>query len=308
MSTEALFWAMKQENLPPGPKFTLIMLADWYNDHESSAWPKHEQLAEKTGYSRRATQDHLYWLEKHGLVVAEKQSRAGRQIQNRYRLPVNVMAFQAAQNLRSGVAESAQPVRNGCASSNTIKDTIKDTPNCADAQEDDVKLAEMNLQGKKTKLEISAEAKRDSQGKLTPKGCGHVWRHARASAADDNGFQIELSGKALGQLKQLATRVGSDEAFVDIVWAVMGDWVGFTSHAESTSTAFKSPKDPNVDYFVKFIDAAADFAVEEDVTAGYKPKVKSIAKPLTNEPQKKDNGHQPMSKEEFMAISEEIGK
>ena len=172
-----------------------------------------------------------------------------------------------------------------------------------------MKLEDIDFTGKKTRAEIFSAAKRDSQGKLTPAGCAYIWRHSRASAADDNGFQIELSAKAQSQLKQIAVRVGSDDAFADIVWNVMSDWTGFTQHAEDTSTAFKSPKDPNIDYFVKFIDAAADFSVEEDFGGGYQKPVQPIAqKPLTNEPLKKDNAEKPISAEELLAISKELGK
>lgn len=306
MSTEALFWAMKQENVPPGPKFTLIMIADWYNKQYDYAWPKHSELAEKTGYGVSTIKRHIEWLIDHGLVKKEKQFWQGSQRANRYYLPINVMAFQVAQNELLGGADLTYPVAQNELPSNTITNTPTDTPNCADAQsEENMKLEDIQA-GKKSKAEILAEAKRDHTGKLTPKGCAYLWRHSRASAADDNGFGIELTTKAMNQLKQVEKRMG--DIFPEVIWNVMSDWVGFTQHAESTSTAFDSPANPSIDYFVKFAEAAADFIVEEDLGEGFQPKVKSIAKPLTNEPLTKDNGHKAMSKEEFKALSKELGK
>lgn len=294
MSTKALFWALEQR-IPMGPKATLIMLADWYNTHENAAWPKIDQLAEKVGCSRRSVQYHLDWLEQQSLVVKEKQIRNGRQIQNRYRLPVGVMAFQGVQYLHGGGAESAQPGCKDCIPINTIKDTLKNTINCGEPQETDLKISDVLSKTKKSRAEILEKFK------PTPKGCADLWRDCRANASSDNGFAAELLVKEFSMLNKTRKRVGDE--FPNIVWNCMENWIDFTKHAESTAGAFNCPINPSVPFFVKFIEAAADFSVKDDTTYGVKL---SAPETLTKPIEKEQTTTEVTSIDDILAIGEEF--
>ena len=85
MSTKALFWALEQR-IPTNPKMVLIMLADWYNEKESCAWPTIAELEVKTGLKRTAVKTSIRWLEERNLVVRDANIRDGWQVANRYRL------------------------------------------------------------------------------------------------------------------------------------------------------------------------------------------------------------------------------
>lgn len=275
MSVEALLWATKQI-IPAQPKLVLLMLADWYNELESCAWPTHDQLAEKCGMSRRSVQRHLEWLVERGLVEKEQRIIKGRQVSNRYRLPVNVLVFQGCQIDAPRGVRLTQPGGQIDAPSNTLKDTVKDTENSPGAKMTSIKDV-LDGQDKYDREEIRERAKRDSAGNFTPAALGWIWKHARAGAAPDNGFQVELTKSDLGYLKNAYAKLGKN--YIDVVWGVMSDWVGFIQHAEKYSNAFNSPMHPNISFFVKYAESAADFVA-----------VQSTAKPLTKQTTKKDNG------------------
>jgi len=303
VSTKALFWALEQK-IPGGPKSVLIHLADWYNNSESAAWPTHEQLAEKSGWGRRTIQRHIEWLIEHGLVLKEKQMRGNFQVANRYRLPVGVLVIQGGQFGAAGVVNLAQQGGQSDAPSNTIKDTIKDTLNGADAQEADLKIQDVLSGDKMNRAEIFAKAKKDEHGNLTADGCGYVWRNSRRFAADTNGFQAELLIKDKKQLHSAYKRIGDD--FSAVVWDVMGHWITFTKHAEKTAGAFNCPKKPNVGFFCKFIEAAADFAVPQAEVLGDEWKVQSTAKPLTKQTAPSKKVGKAITPEELAKINEEL--
>lgn len=294
MSTKALFWALEQK-IPGGPKSVLIHLADWYNTHEDAAWPKHEQIAEKAGWDRRTVQRHIEWLVEHGLVVKEKQIRGGRQVQNKYRLPVSAMAFQGGQFDAARVDSLTQQGGQFDAPINTIKDTIKNTINCGEPQETDLKISDVLSKTKKSRAEILEKFK------PTPKGCADLWRDCRANASSDNGFAAELLVKEFSMLNKTRKRVGDE--FPNIVWNCMENWIDFTKHAESTAGAFNCPINPSVPFFVKFIEAAADFSVKDDTTYGVKL---SAPETLTKPIEKEQTTTEVTSIDDILAIGEEF--
>lgn len=168
-----------------------------------------------------------------------------------------------------------------------------------------MKIKDVLGKEKMGKEEIFSKAKRVN-GKLTAKACGDLWKKCRASAADDNGYQAELLQKEWKILHNAYKRVGHD--FPEIIWAVMENWVAFGKHAEKTTEAFNVPTLPNIPFFVKFMEAAADFAQtsqgSEDhgfVQLSAKPK-----KPLTKPKEKGDNMHTAISLEEVLAIGKDM--
>lgn len=274
LSYKATTWAWGQKGIPWKPKFVLVALADWYNELESCAWPTYAQLADKTGMSKSSVQRGLRWLVENKLVVVEPNFKHNRQQANRYRLPVNIMVFQG------GLPDTpigGLPDTHGCLPDqpikNTVKDTVKDTINSGEPQESDLKIQDVIESKSKSKDEILTKFT------PTPKGCGDLWRDCRA-ASGEHGFQAELLNKDWSMLNKARKRIASAD-FRVVVWTVMQNWIGFTKFAESQAGAFNCPLTPQVAFFVKFIEAAADYAKQS------KPEVavKLIAKPLTNKPE-----------------------
>lgn len=274
MSTKALFWAMEQNGLPPGPKFTLIMIADWYNKHHDYAWPKHAELSEKTGYSIPTTKRHIQWLIDHGLVKKQKQVINGRQRANRYYLPINVMAFQGVQNELPKGFKMSYPVDQNDLPSNTLIDTPKDTPisvagdgeSNSTQKEPEEKMKDVKAilpDGhksfrKRTKAEIFSKLKYNNQNMLTPKSCGMVWDNARLHASEDTPAKYATSTyKDWGRLNEAQKRCPED--FADVVWHAVTNWHAFTVYCKKTATVYKVPEHPSLPFLQKFIEAAQNF-------------------------------------------------
>ena len=273
MSTKALFWALEQK-IPGGPKSVLIHLADWYNTHEAAAWPTHQQLAEKSGWSVGGVRKYLDWLEEHGLVVREKRMYKGRQVSNRYRLPVNVMAFQGATTEHPRVLPRSRPGATTGQPCNTIKDTPKDTPISvagdgeanSTQKEPEEKMKDVKAilpDGhksfrKRTKAEIFAKLKYNNQNMLTPKSCGMVWDNARLHASEDTPAKYATSTyKDWGRLNEAQKRCPED--FADVVWHAVTNWHAFTVYCKKTATVYKVPEHPSLPFLQKFIEAAQNF-------------------------------------------------
>lgn len=279
MSTKALFWALEQK-IPGGPKSVLIHLADWYNTHEDAAWPKHEQLAEKAGWSVPTVKRHIDWLVDNGLVMKENRISHGRQISNKYRLSVGVMAFQGkntvAQSELPGSSDLPPSVDQNELPSNTIKNTIKDTLKGGEPpKEDELKFKEggkildnmeiadseyWGMDKDEAFLKVRKGIVSDESGKLIakPSALEKLWKFSRKCASEtDYGKYAPLTKIERGQLLLAWDRVGED--LLDIVWDVLSDWSGFCRRAEQESGAFNSPTKPNVVYFTKHIEAAINF-------------------------------------------------
>lgn len=84
MSNEAINWAYKQD-VPTGPKFTLVCLAD-YADQEWSCYPSQERLAAMTGQTVRGVRKQIGVLVDLGVVVVEERWVEGHRRSNRYYL------------------------------------------------------------------------------------------------------------------------------------------------------------------------------------------------------------------------------
>lgn len=57
--------------MPPTPKSVLMSLADNAND-QGYCWPSIARISERTCFSKRAVIDAIAWLEKHGIVTADR--------------------------------------------------------------------------------------------------------------------------------------------------------------------------------------------------------------------------------------------
>jgi hypothetical protein len=286
-----VWWALKQE-LPVHPKMVLIMLANYTNDEKGYAWPTYAQLSKLCGMPESTCRKYVQWLVDRGLIIKEKHVYAGRQRANRYYLPVNVMAFQGATSEHPKVLPRSRPGATSEQPRDTLKDTPTDTPTtCAGAQESDMKLDEVLSGENKTSSEIHAA------WKFTPKGCADFWRDMRSLG--DNGFQAELLQKDMKMLHQCAKRVG-EKNFKRAVERVCRDWIGFCKYAEENGTAFNTPANPQVAFFVK-----VNFSIEDKGPAP----VQTIAKPLTKPKEKvQTKKSATMSPEEWLALQEELSK
>lgn len=92
MSNEALTWAFKQAELKSGPRFTLVVLAD-YADEERSCFPGIPKIAERTGASAAAVRAHIQVLIAGGWVSIERRHRDnGSRTSNRYTLILDRVA------------------------------------------------------------------------------------------------------------------------------------------------------------------------------------------------------------------------
>jgi len=95
-------WSLQ---LPPGPKFVLMALADFANE-DGLCWPAVATLCERTGFSERAVQGHLKALEQAGAVTRQD----GRGRSTVYRIQVEQAPVKAVDT----PAESAPQPRRIC--------------------------------------------------------------------------------------------------------------------------------------------------------------------------------------------------
>lgn len=121
-------------------------------------------------------------------------------------------------------------------------------------------------------------------GKVSPARVADLWRTAHGKYGE--GFLGSLTNAQTAMLAGAAKRVGLD-VFPEAVVAAMRDWPGFTSHCKNTSTAFKPPVNPNIGFFVKYVDEAVNFAaIDQGPTPQQlqpiaKKKHAAAAKPVT---------------------------
>lgn len=281
------------------------MLA-YHADDELLAWASRKLMCSETNLSRSGFKLQVRKLENRGLIVRQSHySDSGRQTTNRYQL-----GGHASEPLPGHITEPlpghelVTPPGTLAGDPHDIQYEIHNEiqlnggePQTEDfVNIDDVMKQHQNL----TRNEIFENATR-KKGKLTADGCGYLWRRCRSSAGE-NGFQAELLVKDKKVLHTAYIRVG--EEFPDIVWNCMEHWVAFTKHAEKTAGAFNCPLNPNVSFFVKFIEAAADFAPVEDT--GFVQLIAKPKKPLTKPIETKDNTDNAVTLAEVLAIGKDL--
>lgn len=90
MSIEALKWAFEQEQVPPGPRFVLVALANRANEEGGDLYPSLRWIKKKTGIPERTIRSHITDLERRGLLVkTERRREDGGRTSNEYLLPLS---------------------------------------------------------------------------------------------------------------------------------------------------------------------------------------------------------------------------
>jgi hypothetical protein len=89
VSIEALKWAFEQEDVPPGPRFVLVALANRANEEGGDLYPSLRWIQKKTGIPERTIRQHMTDLQRRGLLVkTERRREDGGRTSNEYRLPL----------------------------------------------------------------------------------------------------------------------------------------------------------------------------------------------------------------------------
>jgi hypothetical protein len=88
MSIEALKWAFEQEDVPPGPRFVLVALANRANEEGGDCYPSIAWIKRKTGFSDSTIRDYLNALEVQfqKLSKSERRRDDGGKSSNEYQL------------------------------------------------------------------------------------------------------------------------------------------------------------------------------------------------------------------------------
>ena len=118
MSSVLMGWALRAirdefKDLSTGARFTLLLLADHFNDDKGAAWPSHDRLADIMGVSKRSVVDYMKELKEAGIV--SQTNRMGKTsyytigVQN-LRTPLDA----PVQNLHHTCEKSAQGVCKIC--------------------------------------------------------------------------------------------------------------------------------------------------------------------------------------------------
>jgi biotin operon repressor len=309
MSIRHVNWALEQE-LPTPEKFVLVVLANYANKN-GVCWPSQETIGQKTGLSRASVQRSIRSLKERGLIQVEARRKRGYNHINRYYLNMELGLTETHSEASQGGPTKPQSE----ASMNHQYEPSEEpsVKNCADAQvqsgeilpEDNAgKMRKENL-GKSTgeilsdlgevpsRESIMAEAEvNHPKGTLSP---GGLW--VRLIRAKGLGMPL-LSNKQKGQLSQTYWR-GLKKGSEDIPhWAVLeamdvciDRWVPFTKYVQSVDTAWDLPLKPEVGFFVKFVNAAMQFAAqelaaEEPVSVAHPMQQIAQPKTLTNAPEK----------------------
>lgn len=308
MSGKTLKWAWELE-LPLTQKLVMIALA-YHADDDGLAWPSNRKLRAKTGLSRTGLILQVRKLEVRGLIVRQLSYRDnGAQTSNRYQLGVHLTETPPVHD------EWTPPIHLYVEGEGTttggphdIQYEIQEEIHSigGEPQEDEgLNIDEVLAQHVAlTREDIFSKALRKDD-KLTPDGCAYLWRNCRSSAGD-NGFQAELMVKDKKMLHSAYKRVGEDYNLA--VWSVMSDWIGFTKAAESGQGAFSLPSNPQVSFFIKYIETAVDFMSSNSFSdsGGFVQLAANSSKPLTKPSVSKDNTSEAITSGELAAIGEEL--
>ena len=300
MSAVARDWAW-QQTLKGNLFVVLLALAD-LADKEGVCWASKITIIRKTNLSDRGLMGLVRKLVDRGFVKIEMRFRPnGSQTSNRYVLNLGGEALCVLPPLAH---TCSPPEHMGAPPIEPVVKPVIEPKDCGEPQEDNLStVAEVTSGDKKTRSEIFENAKRKNE-KLTPDGCASLWRNCRASAGE-NGFQAEILVKEKKMLCDAYQRVG--ESYPEIVWACMENWVAFTKHAESTAGAFNCPLVPQVSFFTKYVESAADFTQsnQNSQDEGF-VQLTATPKTLTKPNVTGDNTKDAVTADELAAISEKL--
>ena len=84
MSAKLMGTIIQEVNLPYKEKWTLTILANYYNEEIGEAYPSIETISKNAGLSRSSIIRALTSLKEQGLITVKKRRRSGRFSQNVY--------------------------------------------------------------------------------------------------------------------------------------------------------------------------------------------------------------------------------
>jgi len=115
MSSVLMGWALRAireefQQLSTGARFTLLLLADHFNDDKGAAWPSHDRLALIMGVSRRSVIEYMKELKEAGIVTQKMEYGKV----NLYSIGVKNLHTPPVKNLHTPCEESAQHLCKIC--------------------------------------------------------------------------------------------------------------------------------------------------------------------------------------------------
>ena len=84
MSAKLMGTIIQEVNLPDKEKWTLTILANYYNENIGEAYPSSETISKNAGLSRSSIIRAVNSLTVQGLIIVKKKQRSGRFSQNVY--------------------------------------------------------------------------------------------------------------------------------------------------------------------------------------------------------------------------------
>lgn len=112
MPFDSLNWAWSQ-NIPTGPKFVLVCLAD-HADEAQSCYPSVARICRLTGLGESTVRRHLGWLEDHGYIRTSSRRRSdGTQTSNRFALLLDRVQNREADGASGSQIEQDQGPESG---------------------------------------------------------------------------------------------------------------------------------------------------------------------------------------------------
>ena len=117
MSAKLMGTIIQEVNLPYKEKWTLTILANYYNEKIGEAYPSIETISKNAGLSRSSIIRALTSLKEQGLITVKKRRRSGRFSQNVYNIHLvsssHVSASDMAKNSSSKYQRDASPEVTG---------------------------------------------------------------------------------------------------------------------------------------------------------------------------------------------------
>ena len=117
MSAKLMGTIIQEVNLPYKEKWTLTILANYYNEKIGEAYPSIETISKNAGLSRSSIIHALTSLKEQGLITVKKRRRSGRFSQNVYNIHLvsssHASASDMAKNISSKYQRDASPEVTG---------------------------------------------------------------------------------------------------------------------------------------------------------------------------------------------------
>jgi len=280
MSFRNYDWAWKQSGLGFRDKLVLLCLVK--HERNGECWPGVNTLADLTGMDRRTVQRALGVLGEYGLITTHYDHRGIRRFtlklgvtvrrpphdtQTRGGVPLSEKgASQSHPNKESEyvsekVIEAANPSGQlppfGNLSEGAEKKEIKNMNLSVSAREGyemDVDSIRMDFDTGLSDDDILAMAKFDRDGVLTSATASKIFRVLVAKYHPGPTLP-PATQKQVGQLRHFAKR--AHPRATKALFRCITEWGPFTTFAEKNFGAFKSPKRPNIEYLLRYAEAAS---------------------------------------------------